>query len=53
MSDIKYDIVEHIGVLSESAKDGQKNLIKFRGMVEHQNMISEIGHQSMRRWEKV
>lgn len=53
MSDIKYDIVEHMEFYQRVQKDGQKNLIKFRGMVEHQNMISEIGHQSMRRWEKV
>lgn len=53
MADFKYEIVEHIGILSESAKDGQRNSTEFHGMVENQSMISETGHRSTRRWERV
>ena len=52
MADFKYEIVEHIGTLSESAKGGQRNLTRFHGMVENLSMISGIGHLSMRKWEK-
>lgn len=40
MVDFKYEIVEHIGTLSESAKDGQRNLTRFHGMVENQIMLN-------------
>lgn len=53
MADFKYEIVEHIGTLSESAKDGQRNSTEFHGMVENQSMISETGHRNTRRWERV
>lgn len=48
MADIKYDIVEEIGVLSENAK-GWRKLIGFPGMEQLQNMISGIGLQNMKR----
>ena len=34
-------------------KDGQRNSTEFHGMVENQSMISETGHRSTRRWERV
>ena len=49
MADIKYDIVEEIGVLSENAKGGEKKLIGFPGMEQLQNMISGIGLRNMKR----
>lgn len=52
MADIKYEIVEELGVISENAKDGEKNLTISVGMVQLQNMILEIGHQTTKRWEK-
>ena len=39
MADFKYEIVEHIGVISESAKGWTKEL--------------NSGHRSMRRWVRV
>ena len=35
MADFKYEIVEELGVLSESAKSWTKEIIVFLGMVEH------------------
>ena len=50
MADIKYDIVEEIGVLSENAKGrGEKKLIGFPGMEQLQNTISGIGLRNMKR----
>ena len=43
MADFKYEIVEHIGTLSESVKGWTKEL----------NKISETGHRDMRKWERV
>lgn len=53
MADFKYEIVEHIGTLSESARGGQKNLIRFHGMVESLNMILETGRRDMKKWVRV
>ena len=49
MADIKYDIVEELGVLSESAKGWQKEL---NGIVRKQNTICVIGRRTVRKWEK-
>lgn len=52
MADIKYEIVEQIGVLSESAKGWTKELKRYHGMAENLSMISGTGRLSMRKWEK-
>ena len=40
MADFKYEIVEHIGTLLESAKGWTKELNRISWMVENQSMIS-------------
>ena len=50
MADIKYEIREELGNISEKA--GQKKSILFHGTVQRQNMISETGHRSMKKWAK-
>lgn len=54
MADFKYEIVEHIGTLSESAKGWTKELnrISWNGG-EPKYDIRETGHRSTRRWERV
>ena len=53
MVDIKFEIKETVGVLSESAKGWTKELNLIVGMTESQSMTSENGRQSMTRWVKV
>ncbi len=53
-TDFKYEIVEHIGILSQRVpKDGPRNSTEFHGMVENQSMISETGHRITRKWVRV
>ena len=53
MVEVKYEIVEHIGTLSESPKGWTKELnkVSWNG-ADSLNMILEIGHRNKRRWEK-
>ena len=43
MADFKYEIVEHIGTLSEVPKDGQRNSTEFHGMAENQVWYQRLG----------
>ena len=49
MADIKYDIVEEIGVLSENAKGWRKEINRISWNGAAPNMISGIGLQNMKR----
>ena len=52
MSDIKFEIKEELGVLSENAKGWRKevNLISWNGAAPKYDIA--IGRRTMRRWEK-
>jgi hypothetical protein len=52
MADIKFEIRENIGVLSESAKGWFKELTSLAGTIENRSMILESGIQTMRRWAR-
>lgn len=53
MADIKYEITESIGVLSESNKGWYKELNLSAGTTGPLNMTYAIGRRSMRKWVKV
>ena len=53
VADIKYEIKETLGILSENNRGWSKevNLISWNDR--SQSMTSETGHLNMRKWEKV
>ena len=53
MADFKYEIVEHIGTLSESAKGWTKELNRISWNGGEPSMISETGHRNTRKWVRV
>jgi hypothetical protein len=55
MPDIKYEILQSVGIISETSKGWQKelNIISWNGREPSLNMIYVIGHQSMKKWGKV
>lgn len=53
MADFKYEIVEHIGTLSESAKGWTKELNKISWNGGDLNMILETGRRDMKKWVRV
>jgi len=53
MAEIKFEIAQHIGVLSETAKGGLRSLAIFVGTIKTQSMTFVSGHLIMLRWGKV
>ena len=53
MADFKYEIVEHIGTLSESAKGWTKELNKISWNGGEPKYDIGTGHRNVRKWEKV
>jgi hypothetical protein len=53
VAEIKFEVKEAVGTLSQSPKGWNKELILLVGMGKNLSMIYVIGLQNMRRWEKV
>ena len=50
MAELKFEIVEHVGVLSENAKGWTKELNKVSWAITLQSTISETGLPTIPEW---